>query len=254
MRPVGRVEHKADPSRKTQANDFVDTTPPTPSLIPSKIQHEPTNQMMLPESLSTPCLGTPPQGIVGGIQGVDVCNASTFGSIRCGQVSSDYYSCFSKKNANRATCYLPLPPLRLNPCSQVENLLNDEQDRTVPWLPGTGRSTIAQTIAGVNLADRNFCAGLSRFRDFEARDGLRSILLALAFQLSHQYQWSREEQLTVLTVSPDACRDTLFLHGQTYCLAISRLCILGPALSSPLPMGVKTKNLYPYFFLGSPFV
>lgn len=232
MRPVGRVEHKADPSRKMQANDFVDTTPPTPSLIPSKIQHEPTNQMTLPESLSTPCLGTPPQGIVGGIQGVNVCNASTFGSIRCGQVSSDYYSCFSKKNANRATCYLPLPPLRLNPCSQVENLLNDEQDRT----------------------DRNFGAGLSRFRDFEARDGLRSILLALAFQLSHRYQWSREEQLTVLTVSPDACRDTLFLHGETNCLAISRLCILGPALPSTLPMGVKTKNLYPYFFLGSPFV
>jgi hypothetical protein len=74
--------------------------------------------------------------------------------------------------------------------SQLENWLNDEQDKRVFWLnglAGTGKSAIAQTFAETSFADGKLGASFFCSRDFDERSNLRSILPTLAFQLAHRY-------------------------------------------------------------------
>ena len=106
---------------------------------------------------------------------------------------------------------------------QLENWLNDEQDKRVFWLnglAGTGKSTIAQTFAEMSFADGKLGASFFCSRDFDDRSNLRSIFPTLAFQLAHRYPHFRQELLPVLAASPDVGRET-------FCSQIEKL-IVGP--------------------------
>ena len=95
---------------------------------------------------------------------------------------------------------------------QIEKWLNDERDNRVFWLnglAGTGKSTIAQTVAETSFASGKLGASVFCSRDFHDRSHLRSILPTLAFQLAHRYQRFREALLPVLVTSPDVGRGSL---------------------------------------------
>ena len=95
---------------------------------------------------------------------------------------------------------------------QVENWLNDEQDKRVFWLnglAGTGKSTIAQTFAEMSFADGKLGASFFCSRDFEERRNLQSIIPTLAFQLAYQYPHFREALLPTLKANPNVGRESL---------------------------------------------
>src|SRR5579864_4556790 len=95
---------------------------------------------------------------------------------------------------------------------QLENWLNDEQDKRVFWLnglAGTGKSTIAQTFAELNFADGKLGASFFCSRYYDDRNNLQKIFPTLAFQLARRYPRFREELLPVLTANPDVGRETL---------------------------------------------
>jgi hypothetical protein len=96
--------------------------------------------------------------------------------------------------------------------SELENWLNDEQDKRVFWLnglAGTGKSAIAQTFAETSFAAGKLGASFFCSRDFDERSSLRSIFPTLAFQLAHRYQPFRDELLPVLMASHDVGRESL---------------------------------------------
>jgi hypothetical protein len=96
--------------------------------------------------------------------------------------------------------------------SQLDNWLNDEQDKRVFWLnglAGTGKSAIAKTFAERSFADGKLGASFFCSRDFDERSTLRSILPTLAFQLAHQYPRFREGLLPVLRASRNVGRESL---------------------------------------------
>ena len=95
---------------------------------------------------------------------------------------------------------------------QLENWLNDEQDKRVFWLnglAGTGKSTIAQTFAEMSFADGKLGASFFCSRYYEERSNLQKVFPTLAFQLARRYPRFREELLPVLTANPDVGRETL---------------------------------------------
>ena len=94
----------------------------------------------------------------------------------------------------------------------LDNWLNDEQDKHVFWLnglAGTGKSAIAQTFAETSFASGQLGASFFCSRDFEDRSSLRSIFPTLAFQLAHRYRSFRQELLPVLMASHDVGRESL---------------------------------------------
>jgi hypothetical protein len=96
--------------------------------------------------------------------------------------------------------------------SELENWLNDDQDKRVFWLnglAGTGKSAIAQTFAEMSFAAGKLGASFFCSRDFDERSSLRTIFPTLAFQLAHRYQPFRTELLPVLLASHDVGRESL---------------------------------------------
>ena len=96
--------------------------------------------------------------------------------------------------------------------SQLEDWLNDEQDRQVFWLnglAGTGKSAIAQTFAETSFADGRLGASFFCSRSSEDKSSLRSILPSIAFQLAYRYPRFRKELLPVLIASHDVGRESL---------------------------------------------
>ena len=95
---------------------------------------------------------------------------------------------------------------------QIEEWLTDENDKRVFWLnglAGTGKSTIAQTLAEISFADGKLGASFFCSRDFEDRSNLRAIFPTLAFQLAHRYPQYREQLLLVLKANHDIERESL---------------------------------------------
>ena len=76
-------------------------------------------------------------------------------------------------------------------------------------LAGTGKSTIAQTVAETAFADGKLGASFFCSRDFTERSNLRAILPTLAFQLAYKYPHFRNELLQVLKAHPDVGRGSL---------------------------------------------
>ena len=90
---------------------------------------------------------------------------------------------------------------------EIERWLIGEQEQQVFWLnglAGTGKSTIAQTVAEAAFADGKLGASFFCSRDFAQRSTLQAIFPTLAFQLAYQYPLFRKELLQVLKARPDA--------------------------------------------------
>ena len=95
---------------------------------------------------------------------------------------------------------------------EIERWLTGEQEQHVFWLnglAGTGKSTIAQTVAEAAFADGKLGASFFCSRDFAERSNLQTIFPTLAFQLAHQYPPFRRELLQVLKVRRNAGRGSL---------------------------------------------
>jgi hypothetical protein len=95
---------------------------------------------------------------------------------------------------------------------EIERWLVGEQEQRVFWLnglAGTGKSTIAQTVAETTFAEGKLGASFFCSRDFSERSSLQAIFPTLAFQLAHQYPAFRKELLQVLKGCPDVGRESL---------------------------------------------
>ena len=106
---------------------------------------------------------------------------------------------------------------------RIERWLTGERTQRVFWLnglPGTGKSTISQTLAEMSFADGRLGASFFCSRDFEDRSSLHTILPTLASQLAYQYPPFREQLLQVLRANPDVGRQSL-------CFQMEKL-IVGP--------------------------
>ena len=95
---------------------------------------------------------------------------------------------------------------------EIEHWLTGEQQQHVFWLnglAGTGKSTIAQTVAEAAFADGRLGASFFCSRDFAERSNLQAILPTLAFQLAYKYPHFRKRLLQVLKAHPDIGRGSL---------------------------------------------
>ena len=93
-------------------------------------------------------------------------------------------------------------------------------------LAGTGKSTIAQTIAERVFADGRLGASFFCSRDFADRRDLHYIFPTLAFQLAHKYSEFRSILVPLLQSNPDIIHEALYNQMQTL--------IVGPLSSSDI--------------------
>jgi len=101
---------------------------------------------------------------------------------------------------------------------EIEAWSKDSGVSPVYWLnglAGTGKSTIAQTIAGRIFADGRLGASFFCSRDFKDRRNLRYIFPTLAFQLAHKYSEFRSILVPLLQSSPDIVHDSLYNQMET---------------------------------------
>ena len=94
---------------------------------------------------------------------------------------------------------------------EIEQWLMDEKAQPIFWLnglAGTGKSTIAQTIAEISFADGKLGASFFCSRDIKDKSNLQAIFPTLAFQLAFWYPQFRGELLEVLKVNPDVGRES----------------------------------------------
>jgi hypothetical protein len=113
------------------------------------------------------------------------------------------------RSGNREGC---LRGTRRDVLLQLEHWLEDEQAQRVFWLnglPGTGKSTIAQTFAKMAFAEGKLGASFFCSRDFEDRSNIQTIFPTLALQLAYQYPQFREQLLQVLRANPRIGRQSL---------------------------------------------
>ena len=118
---------------------------------------------------------------------------------------------------------------------EIEHWSTREQEQHVFWLnglAGTGKSTIAQTVAEAAFADGKLGASFFCSRDFADRSNLQAVFPTLAFQLAHQYPSFRKELLQVLKARRDVGRGSLcsqmemLLVGPLKAAKISTLIII----------------------------
>lgn len=114
------------------------------------------------------------------------------------------------RHGNRRSC---LKGTREAALDDIELWTKDFNKSPVFWLnglAGTGKSTIAKTIAERTFADG--CLGASFFcsRDFEDRSDLRFIFPTLAFQLAHKYPEVRSVIVPLLRSNPDIFYESLY--------------------------------------------
>jgi hypothetical protein len=93
-------------------------------------------------------------------------------------------------------------------------------------LAGTGKSTIAQTIAERIFADGRLGASFFCSRDFKDRRDLHYILPTLAFQLAHKYPEFRSILVPLLQSNPDIAHESLYNQME--------MLIVGPLASSDI--------------------
>jgi hypothetical protein len=113
---------------------------------------------------------------------------------------------------------------------EIECWLNGKQSQRVFWLDGlagTGKSTIAQTLAEKSFADGKLGASFFCSRDFEDRSNLRTIFPTLAFQLAYRYPVFRRELLQVLREQPGVRRESLISQMEKL--------IVGPLNATGIP-------------------
>ncbi|KAF9647149.1 hypothetical protein BDM02DRAFT_2810825 [Thelephora ganbajun] len=82
-------------------------------------------------------------------------------------------------------------------------------------LAGTGKSTIAQTIAERTFADGRLGASFFCSRDFKDRSGLHYIFPTLAFQLAQKYPKFRSTLVRLLHSNPEIVNESLYYQMET---------------------------------------
>ena len=112
---------------------------------------------------------------------------------------------------------------------EIESWSKDFKMSPVYWLnglAGTGKSTIAQTIAEHVFADGRLGASFFCSRDFADRRDLHYIFPTLAFQLAHRYPEFRSIFIPLLQSNPDIIHESLYNQMDTL--------IVGPLSSSDI--------------------
>ena len=101
--------------------------------------------------------------------------------------------------------------------NEVELWAKDFDKSPVFWLnglAGTGKSTIAQTVAERLFAEESLGASFFCSRDFEDRSNLNFIFPTLAFQLVHKYPNFRSRFVSILRSNPDVAHESLYSQIQ----------------------------------------
>ena len=95
---------------------------------------------------------------------------------------------------------------------EIESWTEDPEKSPVFWLnglAGTGKTTIAQTIAERIFAQGRLGASFFCSRDFEDHSNLRFIFPTLAFQLAYNYPDFRSHFVSLLQTDPDVVYESL---------------------------------------------
>ena len=119
------------------------------------------------------------------------------------------------RHGNRRGC---LKGTRDTVLNEIESWANDPRESPVFWLnglAGTGKSTIAQTVAERLFAEGRLGASFFCSRDFEDRGNLHLIFPTLAFQLAHKYPDFRSLFVSLLRSNPDVIHESLYSQMQT---------------------------------------
>ena len=96
---------------------------------------------------------------------------------------------------------------------EIESWTKDFNKPPLFWLnglAGTGKSTVAQTIAKHIFADGSLGASFFCSRDFKDRSDLHLIFPTLAFQLAHKYPDFRSHLVPLLQSDPDVIHESLY--------------------------------------------
>ena len=112
-------------------------------------------------------------------------------------------------HGNRRGCLKGTRDAVLN---EIESWAKDFDQSQIFWLnglAGTGKSTIAQTIAERLFAEGLLGASFFCSRDFEDRSNLHFIFPTLAFQLAHKYPDFRSYLVPLLLSNPDVVHESL---------------------------------------------
>jgi len=107
---------------------------------------------------------------------------------------------------------------------EIESWARDFDKSPIYWLnglAGTGKSTIAQTIAEHLFADGRLGASFFCSRDFKDRSDLRFIFPTLSFQLAYKYPNFRSILIPLLQSEPDIGYESL--HNQMERLIVTPL-------------------------------
>ena len=102
---------------------------------------------------------------------------------------------------------------RIDVLREIERWSSGEHEQRIFWLnglAGTGKSTIARTVAKAAFADGKLGASFFCSRDFSDRSNLQAIFPTLAFQLAFRYPRFRRELLRVLKARRDDGRGPLY--------------------------------------------
>ena len=113
------------------------------------------------------------------------------------------------QHGNRNGC---LKGTRASVLDEIESWTEDPKKSPVFWLnglAGTGKTTIAQTIAERIFAQGRLGASFFCSRDFEDRSDLRFIFPTLAFQLAYKYSGFRSHFVSLLRTNPDVVCESL---------------------------------------------
>ena len=114
------------------------------------------------------------------------------------------------RHGNRRGC---LKGTRNGIINEIGSWAKDFDKSPVYWLnglAGTGKTTIAQTIAEQLFAEGNLGASFFCSRDFEDRSNLHFIFPTLAFQLAHKYPDFRSRFVSLLRLNPDVAHESLY--------------------------------------------
>ena len=101
--------------------------------------------------------------------------------------------------------------------TEIESWAKDFKQSQIFWLnglAGTGKSTIAQTIAERLFAEGSLGASFFCSRDFKDRSNLHSIFPTIGFQLARKYPDFRSHFVSLLRTNPDVVHESLYSQMQ----------------------------------------
>ena len=119
------------------------------------------------------------------------------------------------RHGNRQGC---LKGTRTAVLDAIELWAHNFNTSPVYWLnglAGTGKSTIAQTVAERTFADGRLGAAFFCSRDFKDRSDLRYIFPTIAFQLAHKYPEFRSTLVRLLQSNPEIFNESLYYQMET---------------------------------------